>query len=88
MDDKIDGASIEVFSTCPPSAAADRGRYLQHVIDVARWSEEAGCQGILVYSDNSLVDPWLLAHIIVALLIEDHAAEALDSPPSALGYAA
>jgi len=65
MDDKIDGASIEVFSTCPPSAAADRGRYLQHVIDVARWSEEAGCQGILVYSDNSLVDPWLLAHIII-----------------------
>src|SRR3984893_3683812 len=38
--------------------------------------------------DPDLIRTWLLAHIIVALLIEDHAAEALDSPPSALGYAA
>lgn len=32
---------------------------------MAQWSEEAGCKGILVYSDNSLVDPWLLAQIIL-----------------------
>jgi transposase len=38
--------------------------------------------------DPELIRAWLLAHIIAALLIEDHAAEALDSPPSALGYAA
>jgi len=35
------------------------------VIDVARWSEEAGCEGILVYTDNSLVDPWLVSQIII-----------------------
>jgi hypothetical protein len=38
--------------------------------------------------DPDLIRTWLLAHIIAALLIEDHAAEALDSSPSALGYAA
>ncbi len=38
--------------------------------------------------DPELIRTWLLAHIIAALLIEDHADEALDSPPSALGYAA
>jgi hypothetical protein len=38
--------------------------------------------------DPELVRTWLLAHIIAALLIEDHADEVLDSPPSALGYAA
>jgi hypothetical protein len=38
--------------------------------------------------DPELVRTCLLAHIIAALLIEDHADEALDSPPSALGYAA
>ena len=38
--------------------------------------------------DPELVRTWLLAHIIAALLIEDHADEALDSPPSALRYAA
>lgn len=36
-----------------------------NVVDVAHWSEDAGCEGILVYTDNSLVDPWLVAQIIV-----------------------
>ena len=31
--------------------------------------------------DPDLVRTWILAHIIAALLIEDHAAEALDFPP-------
>jgi len=47
------------------STAVDHSQYLQRVVDVARWSEEAGCHGILIYTDNSLVDPWLLAQIIL-----------------------
>jgi Transposase DDE domain len=35
-----------------------------------------------------LARTWLLAHMIAALLIEDHADKALDSPPSALRCAA
>ena len=38
--------------------------------------------------DPDLVRTCLLAHLIAALLIEDHAAEALDAPPCALGYPA
>lgn len=38
--------------------------------------------------DRDLVRTWILAHIIAALLIEDHAVEALDFPPSALRCAA
>jgi alkanesulfonate monooxygenase len=56
---------IEVFSTCPVAGGADRRVFLQNVIDVAHWSEEAGCKGILVYADNSLVDPWMLCQIIL-----------------------
>ena len=59
------GAGVCVFSTSPQSTALDRALYRQNVIDVARWSEEAGCRGILVYTDNSLVDPWLVAQIII-----------------------
>ena len=59
------GAGVRVFSTSPQSTAIDRALYRQNVIDVARWSEEAGCEGILVYTDNSLVDPWLVAQIII-----------------------
>ena len=56
---------LEVFSTCPPSNQLDAGTYLQQLVDVARWSDEAGCKGILVYSDNSQLDAWLLSHIIL-----------------------
>jgi alkanesulfonate monooxygenase len=56
---------IEIFSTCPQSSQVDCEHYLQQVIEVARWSEEAGCQGTLIYTDNSLVDPWLVAQVII-----------------------
>ena len=56
---------VAVFSTCPQSIAVSRESYLSNVIEVARWSEEAGCEGILVYADNSLVDPWMVAQIII-----------------------
>lgn len=58
-------ARVEVFSTCPQSSDVARESYLRHVIDVARWSEQAGCRGILVYTDNSQVDPWLVSQIII-----------------------
>jgi alkanesulfonate monooxygenase len=56
---------IEIFSTSPQSSQVSREDYVSNVIDVARWSEAAGCKGILVYTDNSLVDPWLVAHLIL-----------------------
>ena len=60
-----ENSSIEVFSTCPQSKDLPRETYMQQVINVARWSEEAGCTAILVYTDNSLVDPWLVSQIIL-----------------------
>jgi alkanesulfonate monooxygenase len=56
---------LEIFSTCPQSAGADRAQYVAQIADVARWSEEAGYRGILVYTDNSLVDPWLVSQLIL-----------------------
>jgi alkanesulfonate monooxygenase len=56
---------VRVFSTCPASNLVDQASYLRTVVDVARWSEESGCHGILVYTDNGLVDPWLVSQVIV-----------------------
>jgi alkanesulfonate monooxygenase len=56
---------VQIFSTCPQSKDLPRDRYLGEVSDVARWSEEAGCAGILVYTDNSIVDPWLVSQVII-----------------------
>jgi alkanesulfonate monooxygenase len=53
------------LSTCPPFKGREGAAYLQQVADVARWSEQAGCRGILVYSDNGLVDPWLVSQPII-----------------------
>jgi alkanesulfonate monooxygenase len=59
------GIEIEVFSACPASVG-DLGRtYLDRIRNVARWSENAGCRGTLIYCDNRLVDPWLLAQVVV-----------------------
>jgi alkanesulfonate monooxygenase len=57
--------SIEVFTACPASSTLDRQDYIQAVLDVARWSERAGCKGILVYTDNSLIDAWLISQLIL-----------------------
>ena len=56
---------VRIFSTCPQSKDFPPERYLKEVADVARWSEAAGCEGILVYTDNSLVDPWLVSQTIL-----------------------
>jgi len=56
---------IAIFSTCPPSAGVEPAVFRRRVVEVARWSERQGCRGILVYTDNSLLDPWLVAQLIV-----------------------
>jgi alkanesulfonate monooxygenase len=58
-------AEVAIFSTCPQSQGFDSSEYLQRVADVSRWSDEAGYRGILVYTDNSLVDPWLVSQVIL-----------------------
>jgi alkanesulfonate monooxygenase len=58
-------AGITVFSTCPQSKDVPSDEYVRQVADVARWSEQAGCAGILVYTDNGIVDPWLTSQVIL-----------------------
>jgi alkanesulfonate monooxygenase len=62
---RINAQEIQVFSTCPQSKDVERGDYLRRVREVARWSDEAGYKGILVYTDNGIVDPWLVSQVIL-----------------------
>lgn len=57
---------FKVFATSPQSLGSRQETYLRDVIEVAQWSESAGCTGTLVYTDNSIVDPWLVAQAILA----------------------
>lgn len=58
-------SNLRVYATCPQSKDVEAADYLARVADVARWSEEAGCHGILVYTDNGIADPWLVAQQVI-----------------------
>lgn len=58
------GSGLSVYTTCPPyRGEAD---YLLQTARIARWSERQGCEGILVYTDNTQLDPWMVAQNIAA----------------------
>jgi alkanesulfonate monooxygenase len=54
-----------IFSTCPQSRDVSNDAYALSIAEVARWSEQAGCEGILVYTDNGIADPWLVSQLIL-----------------------
>ncbi len=56
---------LELFATCPQSKDLPADVYRGRVADVAAWSDRAGYRGILVYTDNQLVDPWLVAQLVI-----------------------
>jgi alkanesulfonate monooxygenase len=39
---------------------------MRKVKEVAEWCDDAGIEGILVYTDNSLVDPWQVSQVILS----------------------
>lgn len=59
------GETLEVFSACPVSVGNAPKSYLKRARDVARWSERNGCRGALVHADTRLLDPWLVAQVMV-----------------------
>lgn len=66
MNERLRDTGIQIFSTCPASYDDAGPDYLEQVARVARWSENAGCTGLLIYTDNRSVDPWLVAQTIAA----------------------
>lgn len=55
----------KVYATTPASNEVPGAEYFQRVAQIARWSEAAGCHGTLVYTDNSLLDPWMVAAAVL-----------------------
>lgn len=61
----MEGVELRVYATCPQSKDVAPAEYAERVADVARWSEQAGYHGILVYTDNGIADPWLVAQRVM-----------------------
>ncbi len=64
MDSKKE-LPVKIFSTAPQSVDGPQDTYLERVVEAAKWSEAAGCTGMLVYTDNGIVDAWLVAQIVL-----------------------
>lgn len=56
---------IRVYTTCPQSKDCGANDYFERVIQVSQWSDEANCSGMLIYADNGIIDPWVVAQIVV-----------------------
>jgi alkanesulfonate monooxygenase len=65
MQTAVLDCGLKVFSTCPAAHPMERQAYIRRVQEFARWSEDAGCEGMLVFSDNSQLDPWMVTQAIV-----------------------
>lgn len=57
--------SLKIYSTCPQSKTSRAGEYLDTVVTHARWGDEAGFAGMLIYTDNGLIDPWPVAQMVI-----------------------
>lgn len=56
---------IELFTTMPESIKSDRVQFINEIRRIAVQSEKYGYKGTLIYSDNRLADPWLIAGLIL-----------------------
>ncbi len=56
---------LKIFSTCPLSAKASPENCIRELREFARSSEAAGHEGVLVVTDNSQLDPWLVSQVII-----------------------
>lgn len=59
-----DDLAAEYLTTVPASSDLPASRFRDGVADVGRWSERHGFSGSLIYSDNRLVDPWMVAQLL------------------------
>jgi alkanesulfonate monooxygenase len=57
---------LRLIGSCPTVEEGQTGRdYINSLVNIAAWGENAGWDSILVYTNHNLVDPWLVAQIIL-----------------------
>lgn len=56
---------MRLLTTAPPSVRYEPREYLETAVQLAQWNEAAGIEGMLIYTDNSLIDPWTVAQAVL-----------------------
>jgi alkanesulfonate monooxygenase len=60
-------AELQVFTTCPHADNFEPSEYPTRAAEIASWSDAAGATGMLIYADNRMFDPWLVAQRLLAI---------------------
>jgi alkanesulfonate monooxygenase len=56
---------LDIYSTFPLSTGATPDLFTRDMRIVADWSEAAGVQGLLVFTNNGTIDPWNAAQFLI-----------------------
>jgi alkanesulfonate monooxygenase len=56
---------VAVYTTLPAVRQSTPSEFHDRLALEAKWAEAAGVRGMLVYSDNTLLDPWAVAQFLI-----------------------
>ena len=59
-------SGLTVYTTCRSSIRYDEQYHMRRLLEVARWADEAGYRGGLLYSDNTSIDSLMSAQAAIA----------------------
>ncbi|HJP80544.1 MAG TPA: LLM class flavin-dependent oxidoreductase [Pseudonocardiaceae bacterium] len=80
-------SGVTIYSTCRSSIGHGQDDHLPRLLEIARWADEAGYRGGLIYSDNTSIDSWMSAQATIAntaSFVPLVAVQPLDLTPFAL----
>lgn len=83
-------SGVTIYSTCRSSFRYGQESCLRELVERARWADDAGCRGALVYTDCSSVDAWMAAQAAIAStasFVPLVAVQPMDMTPFALARA-
>ncbi|GAA0246078.1 LLM class flavin-dependent oxidoreductase [Saccharothrix mutabilis subsp. mutabilis] len=59
-------SGVTVYTTCRSSIGYNEQSHLRRLLEIARWADEAGYRGGLIYSDNTSIDSLMAAQAAIA----------------------
>jgi alkanesulfonate monooxygenase len=83
-------SGVTIYSTCRSSFGCDQESCLRKLVERARWTDDAGYRGALVYTDCGSIDAWMAAQAAIvntAAFVPLVAVQPMDMTPFALARA-
>ncbi|MEU2172476.1 LLM class flavin-dependent oxidoreductase [Micromonospora chersina] len=81
------GSGVTLYSTCRSSYAYHEGSRLETLVEIARWADDAGYRGALIYTDCAALDAWMAAQATIlntTSFVPLVAVQPIDATPFAL----